>query len=78
MSLSPIGLLASFGAGILSFLAPCVVPLPRAGRHRLHRHLDRVVTRQADPLVVLYPGQSLCPFEVHCCQLARVQAQQVQ
>jgi cytochrome c-type biogenesis protein len=27
MTLTPIGLLATFGAGILSFLAPCVVPL---------------------------------------------------
>jgi cytochrome c-type biogenesis protein len=27
MALTPIGLLAAFGAGMLSFLAPCVVPL---------------------------------------------------
>ena len=27
MMLTPIGLLAAFGAGVLSFLAPCVVPL---------------------------------------------------
>src|SRR5579859_6320999 len=27
MALTPIGLLAAFGAGVLSFLAPCVVPL---------------------------------------------------
>ncbi|HEV2458950.1 MAG TPA: cytochrome c biogenesis protein CcdA [Ktedonobacterales bacterium] len=27
MSLTPLGLLAAFGAGMLSFLAPCVVPL---------------------------------------------------
>ena len=27
MALTPVSLLAAFGAGVLSFLAPCVVPL---------------------------------------------------